>query len=107
MPFTKRSIEIARVREGRAARVVVCNRFADEGGTLFGTAGQEASEFGDRLRSPRDLAKNRIVVMFTILRISLEKLINSMLFQAVSPPLRPQSIQANNQYIIPQKIEGE
>jgi hypothetical protein len=45
-------------REGRAARVVVYNRFTDEGGTLFGRAGQEAPEFGDRLRNPRDLAEN-------------------------------------------------
>jgi hypothetical protein len=30
-----------------------------------------------------------------------------MLFQAFSPPLRPQSIQANNKSTTPQKIEGE
>jgi hypothetical protein len=41
-------------------RVVVCNRFAYEGSTLFGRAGQEASEFGDRLRNHRDLAENPI-----------------------------------------------
>jgi hypothetical protein len=41
------------------------------------------------------------------LRISPKKSINSMLVQAVSPPLRPQSIHANNQYTIPQKIEEE
>jgi hypothetical protein len=29
---------------------------------LFGRAGQEALEFGDRLRNPHDLAKNRIAV---------------------------------------------
>jgi hypothetical protein len=40
----------------------VCNRFADEGGTLFGRTGQEVPEFGDRLRNPRDLAKDRIAV---------------------------------------------
>jgi hypothetical protein len=45
---------------GRPARVGVCNRFTDKGGTLFGRAGQEVSEFGDHLRKPRDLAKNRM-----------------------------------------------
>jgi hypothetical protein len=45
-------------------RVVVCNRFADEGGTLFGRDRQEAAEFGDRLRNLPDLAKNRITVKF-------------------------------------------
>jgi hypothetical protein len=44
---------------------------------------------------------------FRILRISPEKSINSVLFQAVPPTVRPQSMKANNQYITPQKIEGE
>jgi hypothetical protein len=63
-------------------------------------------EFGDRLCNPRNLAKHRIALEFHNFENSLKKPINSMLFQAVSPPLRPQSIQANNQYTTPQKIEG-
>jgi hypothetical protein len=41
---------------------VVCNRFVDEGGTLFWRSGQEVPEFGDRLRNPPDLAKEWIAV---------------------------------------------
>jgi hypothetical protein len=61
------------VREGRAARVVVCNRLADEEGALFGRAGQEAPEFGGCLRNPHDLAKNRIAVEFHDLEKFSEK----------------------------------
>jgi hypothetical protein len=89
------------------AQLIVYNRFPDEEGTLFGRAGQEAPEFGDRLRNPRDLAKNRISVELHNFENFSEKAINSMLFQAVSPPLRPQSMQANNQCTTPQKNEGE
>jgi hypothetical protein len=79
--------EVARARERRAGRAVVCNRFADDGGTLIGKAGQEAPEFGDRLRNPGDLAKNRISVYRHSFENFSEKSINSMLFQAISPPL--------------------
>jgi hypothetical protein len=34
----------------------------DQGGTLFGRAGYEVPEFGDRLYNLRGLAKNRIAV---------------------------------------------
>jgi hypothetical protein len=47
---------------GRASRVVVCNQFADQGGTFFGRAGQKALEFGDCLRNSCDLATNPIAV---------------------------------------------
>jgi hypothetical protein len=72
--------ESARARKDRAARVLLCNRFADAV-----REGREAPEFEDGLRNPGDLAQ----LNFTFLRISPKKSINSMLFQAVSPPLRP------------------
>jgi hypothetical protein len=52
----------ARAHEGGTARAVVCNRFADEGGRPCRRVGEEAREFEDRLRNPRDLAKNRIAL---------------------------------------------
>jgi hypothetical protein len=54
---------------------------ADEGGTLFGRAGQEAPEFGDHLRNPRDLAKNRIAIELHNFENFSEKI---NLFNAVS-----------------------
>jgi hypothetical protein len=89
------------------AQVVVCNRFADEEGTLFGRARQEGPEFRDRLRDPRDLAKNRVAVEFHSLENFSEK-VNQ--FNAVSggfPTIETTSMQANNQYTTPKKVEGE
>jgi hypothetical protein len=91
-------------REGRSASVAVCNQFTDEGGTLFGRAGQEAPEFGDRLPNSRDLAKNRIAVELHNFK-NFSKKVNQ--FNAVSGGFATieSTIQANNQYITPQKSE--
>jgi hypothetical protein len=87
--------------------VGVCNRFADERSTLFGRAGQEAPEFGDRLCNPGDLAKNQIAVERSDFENFSEKVNQFNAVSSGSPALRPQSMQANSQYPTPQKIEGE
>jgi hypothetical protein len=98
---------VTHAREDRAARVAVCNRFADEGGTLFGRAGQEVPEFGDRLRNLRDLAKNRIAVEFHKCENFSEKVNQFNAISGGSPTIETTINTSEREYTAPQKIEGE
>jgi hypothetical protein len=90
-----------RAREGRAARVLTCITLPTREVRSSGKPGKKRLSLEIVCAVPVTWRRTGLQLTFTILRISPKMLINPMLFQAVSPPLRSQSIQANNQYTTP------